>query len=733
MYIALGIIFLISTLVIVVFIIYNIVKSAKNGENIISKKNLFFLAPIFILIYLLHLTAAVYSKAKIDFFFCFSLINTVLDTLACKVETSLVLPICKAYPIFYADFVIAFVVGVTTVILSIASFFGRRISNFIRVRYSLHKKYDVVLGDSSDALKYIKNVKKCLLLGVDLSSQRYTELIRQGVVTLRVRFDIKLLSRKLKRSGYNIIVFRDSEYSYGKIIDVFEKLNENKIYLEANQEEMKILKEKFITKFDNKTNIYVSGFSKYELMARRFVADYPITKFIPRNFYNSNCTLKKDKKINVVFIGFGKVNYQLFRMCAMQFQFAKETEDRKRLVSEPVNYYIYDDDERTLHNEFFSRILYEFDEDFKNSDFPKPEKICNLEVKNADINSIDVKKEFKKLVDDNNFTYFVISLKSDLEDASYAQTISRLFECNNYKIFVRAKNNNGERLNEVNDKIIYFGEEKELYTHDNIVNDELIDIAQRINLLYEDISNTPSWYEDILNNVNEKVKEQNLTLAQRDELLNEALNKKDNHEKMVKMWNELEYIQKDSNLYHALNLHFKLNMLGVDMVKKNYKDDSGMTEDEFKKIYKNTGYKEEYKDYSFFFKTESSNVLAYIEHSRWNALYILYDYKPMNKKDMKLEEDKKGNKTMAHKDTEHKKHACLTTYYGLNELITYKYKCMHPEMPLSEENYKNNANLQEISKIYAYDYMDLDKIYREITSMGYKLVKNEDKKEEKAK
>ena len=79
---------------------------------------------------------------------------------------------------------------------------------------------------------------------------------------------------------------------------------------------------------------------------------------------------------------------------------------------------------------------------------------------------------------------------------------------------------------------------------------------------------------------------------------------------------------------------------------------------------------------------------------------------------------------MPHKNIRQKQHACLTTYYGLSELIAYKYEKLYRGEILNEADYKDNARLQELSKIYAYDYMDLDRLYSEITAMGYKLVDN---------
>ncbi|MDE7108118.1 MAG: hypothetical protein K2O39_07335 [Clostridiales bacterium] len=725
MYLALGIVYLIVSIVMAAIIAFTTVRSIKNNGNFITKKNLFYLAPTFLVIYLLHITAELYNKADLDFFSCFSLIYTSLDVMRFKAAKEILLPLCKAYNIYYVDFIVAFIIAGITVILSVASFFSRRIGNFFKVRHRLGKGCDIVVGDSDSAIQYIKNHKSAVILGADMSNQNYMDLIKKGMTVLRTPMASKNLARRIKRGEFNIIVFRDAEQSYTKIIETFMGLPQNadvRIYLEANQQEMKILKQKFIAKADNVKHTYISGFSKYELMARRFVVDYPITKYIPRYFYNDNFTLKPDKDIHIVFIGFGKVNYQLFRMCAMQFQFAHEKSGK--LVSHPIKYHIYDCEKRALYNEFFSRMDYEFDEVFSDCDFPKPEKICQLaDVKQLDSNSVDAKKAFKSFVTKDSFTYFIISLDNDLEDASYAQTIMRMLnENDNYRIFVRAKNSNGEKLNEDGDKIIYFGDEKGLYTHDNIINDDLTELAQKINLLYSRIADPPAWLKGLYEN-------KNLNVTQQSVILNRCIAEPERKAYMLEKWGELPNIEQDSNLYHALNLPFKLNLLGFDMVKRRDENDLGITEEEFNKYYINSGRAEHYSDYSFFFKTESSNVLAFIEHSRWNALYILYDYKQMKKADMNVVDtvDKKGNpvKSMPHKNTDLKQHACITTYYGLNELIEYKYKTMYPDEAFDEKHYKDNAHLTELGKIYAYDYMDLDRLYSEITAMGYKLVRND--------
>ncbi len=718
MFLAAGIILFIISLAIIFAIIFTTVRTIKNrGELVISKRNLIYLAPTFVLIYLLHLSARLYNGGDLDFFSCFSLLGSVLEVIAeFKADTDLVLPICNAYPVYHAAFILAYIAGGAAVILSIASFFSPRIRNFFSIRKILHDGCDIVIGDSADSLRYVRSNKNSLLLISDISRARYAELIKSGYTV--ARGVLKDFGKKLGRVEYNLILFSGVEIPYTQIIEQFIAIKNDgrmiTLNMEANQESVKVIKERLIAETDGKVSAFINCFSKHELIARQFVVQYPITKFIPRSFYNENYSLKSDRDINVVFIGFGKMNYQLFRMCSMQFQFA--TQNDGKLQSKPVHYYIYDHKDEALHNEFFSRILYEFEEDFQDCDFPRPEKICDIaEVCRTDINSVEAKKKFKELIASNSFTYFIISLNADLEDASYAQTLKRILpNGDNYRIFVRAKSNTE---NFGDDEIIYFGDESKIYTHGSIVNDDLSEFACRLNMLYDNIQNMPDWLADI----------RKLPAEQQGEALEQSLTDLSHRAIMRANWESRPMIEQASNLYHALNLPFKLNLLGFDMVKCRDGNEGGITEAEFNKRYGNTGKINHYADINFFFDLQSSNVLAFIEHSRWNALYILYDYKQMKKKDIvakrEVKQDGSVKITAHHKNVALKQHACLTTYYGLKELIEYKFSVMYPGVNI-EDIAPTDARLRELYNIYQYDYMDLDRLYREITAMGYKIVEN---------
>ncbi len=735
MYKTLGILFLVAEIIVICVFVFGTALMYKRHKILVSKKNLWYLIPSFLLIYLLGLTARFYGGAPVDFFVCFDLVNTTLDVFGFQIDDYIV-EICKN-GIFYADFVIAYVLAVITAVTGVLGFFGLRLHNSYIKCKAYHKGCDLVLGDSESSLLYLKVNPGSVMIAPKITGKRYVELLKSGFTVDRKELNSVKLAKRVKKNDFDLIVFRDRGYPYTKIIDEFSALRKNggrvDLHFEATLDETKIVRRKFIEKAGAEIEPHIRCFSKYELIARKFVADYPITKYIPREFYNDNFSIKNNKKINVVFIGFGKVNYQLFRMFAMQFQFASEK--KGRLISKPVDYYIYDCQESALSNEFRSRIEYEFDEIFSDCDFPKPEKICEMHVENVDINSCDVKRKFRSLVDKNSYTYFIVSLDDDLKDAAYAQTIRRLFNDDyNYKIFVRAKNKNGETLNVSTDSVVYFGDDISFYTHDNIVNDALSETAQRLNLLYEMTKKESQDKESKQPKCADRqaiidkgadgqaTSEGNKAAKQKQSAeLNDYLKNPDNRKYMLDLWSNLKMIDQSSNLYRALNIPFKLAMLGFEMVESGGK----ITEKEFFNRYAKADSAEEskkkYTDYSVYFKTEPCNVFAYIEHARWNALYILYDFKQMSKSEMKVEEKVENGKSIrevCHKDKDKMRHGCLTSYYGLDDLIKFKFELLYGK---TEANNVSNtdARLLELSDIYKYDYLDLENLYSYILTMGY--------------
>ena len=126
-------------------------------------------------------------------------------------------------------------------------------------------------------------------------------------------------------------------------------------------------------------------------------------------------------------------------------------------------------------------------------------------------------------------------------------------------------------------------------------------------------------------------------------------------------------------------------------------------------------------DYPFFFGKSTANVLAFIEHSRWNAYYLLSGYRPLPFNEFIWTRNDKGKDVLQHKNTDNLRHACLTTYEGLDALIQYKYKTLQ-EASAAGEKEVGTVTLHALSSIYRYDYMVIDGMYDALTNLGYSIL-----------
>jgi hypothetical protein len=247
------------------------------------------------------------------------------------------------------------------------------------------------------------------------------------------------------------------------------------------------------------------------------------------------------------------------------------------------------------------------------------------------------------------------------------------FDSRNTKIACRVKKN---RIK--NDSIFYFGNESEVISNEYIVEEKLQQLAKDIDSKYTNLS-------------------------ARDDITIENY------------WDELAQIELYSNYYSAMNIRFKLNLLGLDLTKDS--DVVGLTKEDFQKIY-NLDSTENYF-YEQYFDTKIRNVIAYSEKLRWNAFYLLNDYRPMPKSMIKFNEIEKEGKTkyeLNRKDHILKLHACITSHQGLDELHDHIIK------------HVTNVNKLEIKDIdfYKNDYMLFDNpknnLLDNLIKLGYKII-----------
>lgn len=678
---------------------------------LIHKKSLIYLLPVFLMTYVLYITATIYEKEEISFQALFLLIPDSLDMFKMDLKYSLVQDLCQENGWYNAAVILTCVFSLVTVIFSVLVIFGTTVSNGYKKQKFFSKGGDIVIGTSKSSLEYLRKHKDTLLWLEKGDKALYKNLIKEGYTVQQAPLNEKTLLKKLKDKEYHLIVFRDELTSYVPVLSTFEKLKLKSdkplfLYLEANINEMSIVREKYLQNLQSKTNSFVIPFCRYELIARRFMTEHPITKYIPRAFFNKNLTLKEDKQINVVFLGLGKVNYELFKLASTSFQFAKEKNGK--LVSAPVNYYIFERETDKFNNEYFIKILEEYPRLFKDSNLPRADEICHLErISSADAHSAETRKKLRGLVDENTFTYFIISLTEDFEDSAFAYNLQSCLEGeSNYKIFVRYKgedkalledgkenaankegtlkeDTDGKQDNANQNHIIYFGKTSDFLSRGNIINDDLMKLSKRINDLYN--ANTQNKFE------------------------------------VLREWQNLPVIEQYSNIHGAMHVYFKLYLLNCTLQKEK---SGGLTKKDFESLYPDAFMKDKGKEYGYFFGTETANVLAFIEHSRWNAYYLMEGYKPLPFDEFSWKENEKGFLSLSHKNIARKRHACLTTYQGLDQLIRYKYDKTVAEIKQGKENIAE-PDPNALAAIYRYDYMVIDGMYDALQNLEYSIFINQ--------
>ena len=269
---------------------------------LINKKSLIYLLPVALITYSLYLMAMIHGQQELNFQTLFLLIGKSIEILKMELDYGLVETLCKANLWYNVAIILTCILSFLTVIFSVLVFFGSTVLN----AYKKHKIFsacgDIVLGVSDSSLEYLKKHKNALLWIESGHKTRVHDLIKQGYVVHYEPLNEKTLSKRLIGNEYHLIVFRDALTSYASLLSRFEALNVGDrkhlfLHIEANMNEMSIIRDKYLSKSPCSTKSFIIPFCRYELMARQFITEHPITKYIPRSFYNENLTLKNDKEI----------------------------------------------------------------------------------------------------------------------------------------------------------------------------------------------------------------------------------------------------------------------------------------------------------------------------------------------------------------------------------------------------------------------------------------------------
>lgn len=399
----------------------------------------------------------------------------------------------------------------------------------------------------------------------------------------------------------------------------------------------------------------IDTFSTHELLARTFTEENPVSKYLPDEFF-TNGALKPESDIAVFIVGYGKLGHELYKHSILNNQYVTYTDEYKVL---PLHYYLCDKNIDTSEwlitglNESLVEL-----NDYADDYFPIPELPYKTDVISANTSSREVINAIRNHVrKPDSYAFIIIDSENDYSNIEISAKIQTLLHGNNnYHIAVRC-----EDASVVDDEYItYFGKNENVFNHEVIVNDVFSSMGVKLNEMY--LAHYASD-EDKKRTDFAKYIQQLGTMS----------------------WLGLDHFTKYSNIYSAMNLRVKLNLLGFDYLN----DGKGENISLVKRYIKYDGN----QNYESNFTPSIRNALIAQEHARWNAYHLINEWMPLKKDDI-TEKSRDNAVKFIVKFPEIKKHACITTHLGLHDLSSYlSNKANNGSLPSKYDYYTNDEFL----------------------------------------
>lgn len=449
--------------------------------------------------------------------------------------------------------------------------------------------------------------------------------------------------------------------------------------------------------------------NKYQRVAMDYIDRYPLSLFMDeRQIDYSTSLVREGVEINVVYVGFGKTNRQIFLASVANNQFLTNGEGGP--VLKKVNYYAfdrrYDQSDKNL-NHSYNRFENEMNTVDAKDYLPLPTAPANKLCRVLNINDPEFYNSIRTICSrsENDANFIVVAYGNDLENLDMAQKLVEKrhewgFE--NLQIFVRAFDWSKEQTL-IKDKNCHFiGNETECaYNVEKLLSDKIVKMAKMRNEVYD---------------LEYDMTKQNPPVIDAKYVRNNELRA---NEKWFKSKSQME---RDSSLYSCLSLRSKLNLMGLDYCEESAEGEP-LSEDDYLSIYagndkpntqklnlrandKNIVY------YDLKFDEGRRKTMAIQEHQRWNSFMISRGMIPATRHQI-LNETKinsEGNTEYTNgKNYSLRRHGNLTTFEGLVEF----------RRMIAERDQKEEAKCDVIK----YDYQILDDAYWLLTKAGYKIIR----------
>ena len=544
--------------------------------------------------------------------------------------------------------------------------------NEIKALLFKNKEHYIILGNSKDSFNLANDISKIggkiivLLDKTKENKELITKYNDRNIAFLLSKNKKKLLKKAgiLKAHCTIVSLESDEELNLQNAIAISELINNNsKAYISFDD----ISHNHYLSVCKNKN---IKFFNKHKLISSLFVFENRLFKLMGIDKIDVKLNTPK-VDIKHVFLGFNETSENILVDLILNYQLidkdfnsliyvgnAKEKEERFY-----SSYYAYKDIEQIILDESKKETKEYLDlENIK----------MNLTFNDDDFETYSFRREILSKINDQVFIY--IDYDNDRINFDRAIDLNEFLKSHfrrNYYIFVRLKEPNLFDLDKIlPENIITYGEESHIISKRIIIDEKLDVLAKQIN-----------HYYDV-----QRVKSGKGELLSADE-----------------SWNNLTYLQKESNRCAATSLIIKLNLMGLDLGAKNI--DEAISEEEFLKIYKGSEISLFGLD-SYDYNSPRTN-LAILEHIRWNTFQIMNNTYPM-KIDYIFYENKYNRV-----DKEHHLHSNITSFKGMLQL---------EQLIINAEFLENEVKKAE-SGIFVKDFEGMDNIFDIIKDSDFIICK----------
>lgn len=446
--------------------------------------------------------------------------------------------------------------------------------------------------------------------------------------------------------------------------------------------------------------------NSYRKTAQDLVSDHPLTAFIDRSCIDSRACVDPDLDLNVLMIGFGDSNQEIFMSSMIINQFVEDRPDGIPDIKQ-VHYHIFDredvQDDLNLNHLLF-RYRQEFLGDLRDGairaedylelpDFP-----ADLSFYRVDVNAPAFYQQFRSICSANprSVNIVCIAFAGDLENIDLAQKLcakQKEWNVPGFRLFVRVRDGRNEKLFGSSNPFVCFGNEsRSVFNLDTIINSDMLEMARRKHYLNNLIrSRSGTGFEG---------SDKEIEIHSRYE------------------WYMLDSLKKYSSLYSILAIRMKLQLMGLDYVRKAASPDlprlasneayfSVYAGDDRPEVDRKLAALRGMEIYAYRTVLDMDDLrsrsfrktLLFQEHLRWNAFMFSCGFVPASREEILCGRDR---------DYTLRRHGNLTTLAGL---VEYRKLLTKP----GESEVKHD--------VINYDFHQMDELWWYLDLFGFDIVR----------